>query len=210
MRKALGVLVGLGAVAAGAHAIGFLNLPGEGNTGISGGAWIAGGSFDPDWINVSQPSSEPNLPRVVGAASGWLATSSTSRWIGPGRSNGVAVSAAPGTYVSKIEIDLSDMTTVGYLEGRILSDDVADVYLNGDRTTSWAHSTSAQTWTNFKIDKGWLLGQMNFLEVVVQNSTASTTGFRVEFTKAEPVPEPATIAGLAAGLALLARRRRRR
>jgi len=209
MRKALGVLVGLGAFAAGAQAIGFLQLPGEGNTGISGGAWIPGGSFDPDWITVSQPSSEPNLPRVVGAVAGWLPTSATSRWIGPGRSNGVAVSAAAGTYVYKIEIDMTGMSTVGYLEGRILSDDVADVYLNGDRTTSWAHSTSAQDWTNFKIDKGWVLGQMNFLEVVVQNSTPSTTGFRVEFTKAEPVPEPATIAGLAAGLALLARRRRR-
>ncbi|MCX7799486.1 MAG: PEP-CTERM sorting domain-containing protein [Fimbriimonadales bacterium] len=209
MRKAWAVMAAAMGSVAGAHAIAFLNLPGEGNTGISGGAWIAAGQLDPDWINVSRPATEPNVPRVVGAASGWLATSATSRWIGPGRSNGVAVVAAAGTYVYRIDIDLGGMSTVGYLEGRLLSDNTANVYLNGDRTTSWATSTSAQTWTNFKIDKGWILGQMNFLEVVVQNSTDSVTGFRVEFTKAEPVPEPATLAGLAAGLALLARRRRR-
>lgn len=208
MRKAWAVLAGLAVSVAGARAIAFLDLPGEGNTGISGGAWIAAGQLDPDWINVSQPSSEPNVPRVVGAAAGWLPTSATSRWIGPGRSNGVAVTASSGVYVYRIDIDMSGMTTVGYLEGRLLSDNTANVYLNGDRTTSWATSASAETWTDFRIDRGWLLGQTNFLEVVVQNSTDSVTGFRVEFTKAEPVPEPATIAGLVAGLALLARRRR--
>jgi hypothetical protein len=193
----------------GSHAIGFLNLPGEGNTGISGGAWISAGQQDPDWILVSKPASEPNLARVVGAASGWLATSATSRWIGPGRSNGSPVVAAAGTYVYRIDIDLTGMTMAGYVEGRFLSDDTADIYLNGNYSHSWATSTSAQTWTDFEIDRGWIPGQMNFLEVVVQNPTDSVTGFRVEFTAAEPVPEPMTIAGLATGLALLSRRRRR-
>ena len=125
-----------------------------------------------------------------------------STWIGP-----TGDSSFDGTFGCCFDYQLTFTVTgnpaQASLFGRWATDDISDMYLNGNYTGN-SNSLEFAVWTPFSITGGFIAG-VNTLDFIVNNTGGGPTGLRVEFT-----PEPGTYVLIGAGIAGLALLRRRK
>jgi len=156
-------------------------------------------------------------------ASGWpstgpwlVADTTVSQWLTPFVDTARSLDpTANGLYDWQFTFELP-MFSAASLAGRWAADNSGIVLLNGVRIGS---TNGFSSWSTFSTQEGFVAG-INTLDFLVTNSAQSTgnpTGLRVEFTSsdvtASPVPEPASMALMTAGIGLwgaMARRRRSR
>lgn len=186
--------------------------PGPFGTGLdASGTLLAQDAVDPHYEIVGSAVFGPAAyAKLTGAPidnGAWINDSAASSWLVP------AVDFffldQPGvtdTITYRTTFDLSAFSAPGWrIDGRWAADDSGlTLRLNGTVVPGTAVA-QADRWTDFSITSGFLPG-LNTLEFTTF-STVSPTGLRVEMTTTA-VPEPGTWALMAAGLGVVALRRR--
>ncbi len=179
-------------------------IPGLYNSGVSdSNVTLANGTIDPHWRLVQRADTaavDPNVfvvtdtlfPIVAGP---WLASSATSKWIGP-MANQSAGSAA-GDYRYRLSFSLAGLEpSTATITVRISSDNAtSEVLLNGVTTGLSYDGNFGALSSPLTINSGFIDGT-NTLDFVVNNAgtTANPTAFRVEFVSgtADTQPPPGT------------------
>ena len=178
-------------------------LPGLFNTGLdSNGVALVNGAIDPHWRLVQSADATapgPNalvvtdtlFPIVTGP---WLASSVSSKWIGP-MANQSAGSAA-GDYRYRLTPDLTGLEPASaVITLRISSDNATtDILLNGVSTGLSYDGNFTALSAVLTISSGFVDGT-NTLDFVVNNAstTANPTAFRAELSgTADLLPPPGT------------------
>jgi hypothetical protein len=145
-------------------------------------------SVDPHYQLVL--SADPNFPgpaaRVANSSGfpfpSWIANDTTSKWLSPradaGKSN------TSGVYVYRKTFTLPAGTQSAMIQGRWLTDNSAEMRLNGVPTGDTKPVNGFSLWTNFQLTSGFVPG-VNTLEFVVTAVPSSSgadfpTGLRVE------------------------------
>jgi hypothetical protein len=136
----------------------------------------------------------------------WLADTSTGQWIGP-QVGGSETNDAPGLYVytETFNLALYNLSTV-VLTGAFAADNSAEIFLNGVDTGIGTSAFSSLTALN--ITSGFLQG-VNTLTIDVTNgpgATGNPSGLFVELSgtgAGTAIPEPASLAFMGFGLAVL-------
>jgi hypothetical protein len=129
----------------------------------------------------------------------WLGPNSTSRWLSP---TSQFAGDRPGTYVYQQTFNLAATQSYYRFDGRLASDNVATIRLNGTVISTLGASTMG-SWTPFTFTNTsnvFLVG-LNTLQFTVTNTNSSTgtltpSGLRVEFSNVW-APEGPTIPVLA-------------
>jgi len=180
-------------------------IPGLFNTGIgSNGVALANGATNTQWqLTQSADPASPGpgvvvvtdtLFPIVGTGP-WLASSATSKWVGPKANQ--SVGSAAGNYTYRITFDLTGLEpSTAVISGRWTSDNTGpEVLLNGVTTGFTSDGNFAGFGNSFTISSGFIDG-LNTLDFVVNNAdvVANPTAFRAEFTSgtAELQPPPGT------------------
>ncbi len=206
-------------IAAALAATSFLSAHAASITGLVNTGSFAAGQQDLNYkLSVSASSGTFGPYGYVTSSSGapvggWLANTTTSKWITPTTNAGQSFDpASNGTYTWTLNFDLTGFNAAtASFAGRLAADNSALVMLNGVQVGSAGGFSS---FTNFGANSGFISGA-NTLQFVVTNlkqSSGNPTGLRVEFLQSNvtPVPEPETYAMLLAGLGLMGVISRRR
>ncbi|MDB6111510.1 MAG: thrombospondin N-terminal-like domain protein, partial [Pedosphaera sp.] len=144
-----------------------------GMSGTNGNLPVASGVADPNFVLVSSPGAGTSCVVEGTLAGPWLPNSTTSEWVGP-TSN---TSASPaGVYHYQLVFILC-CTNNAQMNGRLLVDDTAGLYLNGNPAGTAA---SYATFAPVNITSGFVSG-VNVLDIYVTNAIIYT-GFRAELT----------------------------
>lgn len=198
------------------------------NTGNFAGNF--NGAQDPNWTLIADPYEPSRAAVVIDPIPAtfpfdyWLPNPYSptplppSKWIGPGLdyppTGGLATNLA-GLYSYAASFALPSWAAGTYLDVYFLSDNPADVFLNGTKVgTNWPAGpgyADFQQWTWLHLTSGFLSG-LNVLQIDVTNlvqATGNPTGVRVE-TAGAYVPEPGSMLLLGTGLLGLAGAVRRR
>ena len=184
------------------------------NTGVDAmGMPLSNGSIDAHYTLVSGPII--GAPRAATSSNGfpigpWIGDDSLSAWVGPvGNSS---LNGSVGTYDYKTTFSLTGFSAASaMIMGQWASDNEGvDILING---VSTGQMTTSQftAFTAFTITSGFVAG-LNTIDFIVHNDGAPT-GLRVEQTgtaTASAVPEPAALALLGLGAAMLGLSRRPR
>ncbi len=189
----------------------------------STGDSVAAGAQDTNYTIVSGPLTgavdvaHPGFFALNGA---WVANTATAKWIAPASivpTNPGAIGTAPaGDYVYKTTFDLSGLiASTANITGKWASDNTGlGIYLNGNLVSGTGGGTGNHfgAFRNFSVTSGFIDG-LNTLEFHVRNASGGSgnpTGLIVDMSgTAQPVPEPATIAALGAGLLAFRRRNKK-
>lgn len=189
----------------------------------STGDSVAAGAQDTNYTIVSGPLTgdvDVAHPGFFALNGSWVANTATAKWIAPASTvptNPGAISSSPaGDYVFKTTFDLNGLiASTATISGKWASDNTGlGVYLNGNLVPGSANNVSNAfaAFKNFSINSGFVDG-MNTLEFHVRNlsgTSGNPTGLIVDMSgTAQPVPEPATIAALGAGLLAFRRRNKK-
>jgi len=179
-------------------------IPSLRNTGIdAGGAPQANGAVSPFWTFLVNPDSA-STNAIVGNDTGfpippWLASSSTSKWIGP-RADLAPADIATGDYLYRTTFNLANRdTNTVLIVGRWSTDNSGtSISVNGT-ALNLPMSTGFDTWTTFTITSSnvaFLPGN-NTIDFGLNNAGPGPTGLRVEFTKASARTLPGVPAEIA-------------
>ena len=180
------------------------------NTGVDGtGTPLSNNSADPHYSLVSVPGG-PTSVRVATSANGfpigpWLGDDSLSTWIGPD-SDG-SLNGPVGNYDYQTTFDLTGFDPLtASITGQWSMDNAAvDILINGVSISPTGSDFTS--WTAFSVNSNFVAG-INTLDFVINNA-GGPTGLRVEMSGTaepagtDPVPEPATMILLGAGLSVL-------
>jgi len=189
----------------------------------STGDSVAAGAQDTNYTIVSGPLTgdvdvaHPGFFALNGA---WVANTATAKWIAPAptvpTTPGAITSSPAGDYVFKTTFDLSGLiASTATITGKWASDNTGlGVYLNGNLVPGSANNVNNAfaAFKDFSINSGFIDG-VNTLEFHVRNNSGASgnpTGLIVDMSgTAQPVPEPATLAALGAGLLAFRRRNKK-
>ena len=186
--------------------------PGPFGTGLdASGALLAQNAVDPHYTIVGSsvfgPAAYAKLSGAPIDNGAWVNDSAASAWLVPDPDFFFLDQAGITDSITyRTTFDLSAFSAPGWrIDGRWAADDSGlTIRLNGVVVPGTAVA-QADRWTGFSITSGILPG-LNTLEFTTF-STVSPTGPRVEMTTT-PVPEPTTWLLMAAGLGVVALRRR--
>lgn len=186
--------------------------PGPFGTGLDdSGARLAQDAVDPHYTIVGSavfgPAAYAKLSGAPIDNSAWVNDSAASSWLVPATDFFFLDQAGvTDTITYRTTFDLGAFSAPGWrIDGRWAADDSGlTIRLNGAVVPGTAVA-QADLWTDFHITSGILPG-VNTLEFTTF-STLSPTGLRVEMTTS-PVPEPTAWLLMAAGLGVVALRRR--
>lgn len=173
------------------------------NTGVdANGVTVADGAVDQHYELIT--SADPNFPgpdaRVVNSTGypmgSWILNDANSKWIAPRSDAGQ--SNASGVYVYETTFTLPAGMTAASINGRWLTDNSAELRLNGVPTGDTKPVNGFSLWTNFSITSGFVAG-LNTLEFVVTAVPSSQgfdfpTGLRVELQGRVQFCEPHCVA----------------
>ena len=182
-------------------------IPGLFNTGVNeSGAPLPNSSVDPHYRlaqSADATSPGPNAIVVLDTlfpivAGPWLATSPTSKWIGPKADQ--SVGSAFGNYTYRISFDLAGLDpSTAVITGRWSSDNGGvDILINGVSTGITGDGNFGTFTPQFAISSGFA-GGSNALDFIVNNAstTVNPTGFRAEISgTAELLAPPGTPASI--------------
>jgi hypothetical protein len=159
------------------------------NTGVdASGAVLANGAVDPNYVLTVNPNGPGAGAVVVNDNSypfpPWLATSKTSKWIGPIADQSTG-NVAAGDYTYRLTFVVSGDPAGMVLNGKWTSDNIGNILLNGSRAGVTGSPDSVFTqFLAFSISN--LVRGTNTLDFVVNND-GGPSGLRVEFS---PLPAP--------------------
>jgi hypothetical protein len=159
------------------------------NTGVNNsGTVLPDGAIDPHYELTT--SADPGFPgpdaRVVNSTGypfpSWIANDTTSKWIAPRADAGNRNSS--GLYVYRTEFTLPAGTVNAHISGRWLTDNSAELRLNGVPTGDTKPANGFSMWHSFNLTSGFVPG-VNTLEFVITALPSSSgedfcTGLRVE------------------------------
>lgn len=184
---------------------------------------LSDGSTDLNYTIVTAPANTPALtgPTKVVVDDGfpvpgpWGANDANSKWIGPGAADNNS-NGPVGDYDYRTTFDLTGLNpATASIAGAWSTDNssggIFDILING--IPVGASQPGFPTLTPFSISSGFQNG-INILDFIVNNS-GGPTGLRVDDLRGTaspvtPVPEPASIMLLGAGLASMVARMRSR
>ena len=146
----------------------------SGMTGTNGTIPLAVGAPDPNYLLVSWPSGSGSSSVVQTQLPGvWMPNSTTSQWIGPDVNT---ISDPPGVYHYQLQFVLCCSNLV-HLAGRLVVDDSAGLYLNGNYV---GMAASYAVWTPVNLTS-WFVAGVNVLDIYVTNAVI-WTGLKAELT----------------------------
>lgn len=176
-------------------------IPGLHNTGVSdAGTTLPNGAIDPHWKLIQSADATAPGPNtfvvtdtlfpIVGTGP-WMASSATSKWIGPMANQSTGNQA--GDYKYRLTFSLAGLEpSTAVITGRWTSDNAGpEVLINGQVTGATSDGNFGAFGNTFTINSGFIDGT-NTLDFVVNNagSGANPTAFRLEFTSATADPQP--------------------
>jgi hypothetical protein len=178
------------------------------NTGVDGSdALVLAGSPTAFWTLQSAPGGASQAPgsapfRYFNGA--YVADTATSAWVSPS-AGGFA--GTGGVYVYQLLVDLTGFdASTAVIAGQFATDNDGFIRLNGGSNAATTSFGGFGSFTNFLVNSGFLPG-LNTVEVGVNNG-GDPTAFHVLFTQAtadevSAVPEPSSLALVAASLLLI-------
>ena len=149
------------------------------NTGVDNSRNVLGDSVaDPHYTLTTSPAGAVT-PAVTtpgtGWPGGWVANTTTSRWIGP---NTPSATGPIGEYTYKTTFTLPNFSKA-LIVGELSTDDqVTDILINGISAGNPKLLGSWTTVSQFSISRGFVVG-INTIEFKVSNSGGGPTGLRI-------------------------------
>lgn len=192
-------------------------IPGLRPTGVSSGAFFANlppQAVDPHYTLIQAlggfgPNALVAAPRPVS----WVPNQPVSQWISP---DGINTALPSGLYVYQLQFDLTGLDpSTASISGLWTADDNSRVVLNGNFGAGIVQTTTFSQFDSFSFNSGFVPG-INTLDFRVGNAffpggtLGGPSGLHVTQISgtAEPIPEPASLALVSAGLLLGVRRHR--
>jgi hypothetical protein len=187
------------------------------NTGFnsSAGTQLANGSPDNNYMvlgNSGQLTPHAQSSPLPGT---WLsdAASSQSRWIVLSGNGQEGISVSAGTYTFETTVDLTgyNPATAEIVGLQFAADDnLLSISVDGNQIYTPGSNGFTQFYAVQNIGLGAFHAGVNTIDFQVQNGSLSPMGLRAEGWVAAVVPEPSSLALLAAGAIVFAEYRRRR
>lgn len=175
------------------------------DTGVdNGGTTLPGGGIDPHYVLSSSPYGAQYAFVGSGIRPSYIRNDSESKWIG--QHPDLNRNFLEGVYEYVTTFDLAGLDpATAMLSGRWLTDNNAEILINGIATGDVKGLVGFDQWTNFTVTSGFAAG-LNRLTFRVYEPGGSPTALRVEVSgTAEvaaapvPVPEPGALGLLATG-----------